>query len=142
MNLVDPEAAALLEQLAPSTFRWLCAIRAGEHAAARGELVLTTAVRPLLRMISQTFMPLMKQNEDAYEQALAAGETLFNEAAFNRHRALYDGTLLGHPFRAVVKTFQVRVWRELKSTWWALAAQDRDALRRDYLPDADIAFSE
>jgi glutathione S-transferase len=142
MNLVDPEAAALLEQLAPSTFRWLCAICAGEHAAARGELVLTSAVRPLLRMISQTFMPLMKQNEDAYEQALVAGETLFNEAAFNRHRALYDGKLLGHPFRAVVKTFQVRVWRELKSTWWALAAQDRDALRRDYLPDADIAFSE
>jgi glutathione S-transferase len=142
MNLIDPEAIALLEDLAPRTFRWLCAIRAAEHDAARGELALTPALQPLLRMISQTFMPLMMQNEDAFEQALAAGETLFNEAAFERHRALYDGQLLEHPFRAVVKTFQVRVWRELKASWWALAAQDRDALQREFLPDAGIAFSE
>jgi len=85
-------------------------------------------------------MPLMMQNEDAYDQALAAGETLFNEAAFERHRALYDGQLLEHPFRAVVKTFQVRVWRELKASWWALAAQDRDALQSEFLPGATAVF--
>ena len=142
MNLVDPEAIALLEDLAPRTFRWLCAIRAAGHVATRGELALTPALQPLCRMISQTFMPLMMQNEYAFEQALAAGETLFNEAAFERHRALYDGQLLEHPFRAVVKTFQVRLWRELKASWWALAAQDRAALQREFLPDAGIAFSE
>ncbi len=73
MNLVDPEAIALLEQLAPRTFRWLCAIRAAEHVETRGELALTPALQPLLRMISQTFMPLMMQNEDAYEQAPGCG---------------------------------------------------------------------
>ena len=102
---------------------------------------MTPALQPLLRMISQTFMPLMMQNEKAYEQARAAGETLFNEAAFKRHRALYDGQLLEHPFRAVVKTFQVRVWRELKASWWALAAQDRAALQREFLPDATALFN-
>jgi hypothetical protein len=142
MNLVDPEAIALLEQLAPRTFRWLCAIRAGEHVATCGELALTPALQPLLRIISQTFIPLMDQNEAAYEQALATGETLFNEAAFNRHRALYHGQLLEHPFRAVVKTFQVGVWRELKAKWWALAAQDRAALQREFLPDAVSIFSK
>jgi glutathione S-transferase len=142
MNLVDPEAAALLQTLAPRTYRWLCAVRDGEHGAARGELALTPALLPLLRMISQTFIPLMQQNEAAYERALAAGETLFNEAAFLRHRALYNGRLLDFPFRAVVKTFQVRVWRELRASWWALAAADRDYLEHDWLPDAGAVFSE
>ncbi len=141
MNLVDPQACAALQELAPRTFAWLCAIGAGEHVGCRGELALTPALQPLLRMISQTFVPLMQQNEKAYEQAHAAGETRFNEAAFNRHRALYDGQLLEHPFRAVVKTFQVRVWRELKASWRALAAPDRAVLKGDFLPDADIAFS-
>jgi glutathione S-transferase len=141
MNLVDPQACALLQELAPRTFRWLCAIRDGEHVGTRGELALTPALQPLLRIISQTFVPLMMQNEMAYEQARAKGETLFNEAAFNRHRALYDGQLLEQPFRAVAKTFQVRVWRELQASWCALAVQDRDELQREFLPDADVAFS-
>ena len=66
--------------------------------------------------------------------ARARGETLFNEAAFARGRALYDGQLLGYPFRAVVKTFQVRVWREVQASWRALQAGDRDILERDLYP--------
>jgi glutathione S-transferase len=141
MNLVDPQASALLQELAPRTFGWLCAIRVGEHIGTRGELALTPALQPLLRIISRTFVTLMQQNEKAYEQARAAGETRFNEAAFNLHRALYDGQLLEHPFRAVVKTFQVRVWRELKASWRALGKYDQDVLQRDYLPSAGTTFS-
>ncbi|CAA0123560.1 Uncharacterised protein [Halioglobus japonicus] len=140
MNLVDPEAIALLEELAPRTFRWLCDISARQHCAQTGSLALTPALQPLLQMIGNTFIPLMVQNENAYEAATARGETLFNEAAFDSHRALYDGRLLGYPFRAVVKTFQVRVWRELKASWMALDAPHRAALERDYLPGASAAF--
>ena len=53
------------------------------------------------------------------------GERLFNERAFDAGRALYDGTLLGKPFRAVAKTFQVRVWRELQAAWLALRSDVR-----------------
>lgn len=141
MNLVDPEAIALLQELAPRTYGWLCAIRDGQHASEPGELALGPALQPLLSSICRTFVPLMKQNENAYQQALARGETLFNEVAFNRHRALYDGELLNRPYRAVVKTFQVRVWRELKSAWRALGAQRQDALQAELLPDAEILFS-
>jgi glutathione S-transferase len=141
MNMVDPEAAALLQDLAPRTWRWLCAIRAGEQRNVRGELALTAALQPLLEVIRQTFIPLMTQNCTAYDAALARGETLFNEAAFNRGRALFDGQLLGHPFRAVVKTFQVRVWRELQANWRSLDAVDRDALERDFLPAGGLAFT-
>jgi glutathione S-transferase len=140
MNLVDPEAIALLEELAPRTFRWLCAISDRKHCQQRGALALTPALQPLLQMIGKTFVPLMVQNENAYDDALANGETLFNEAAFERDRALYDGHLLEHPFRAVVKTFQVRVWRELKAAWKALDHQCRDTLEREYLPGAGAAF--
>jgi hypothetical protein len=140
MNLVDPEAIALLEELAPRTFRWLCAIRDHEHCEQGGSLALTSALQPLIRMINKTFIPLMTQNEIAYDDALASGETLFNEAAFERGRALYDGHLLDSPFRAVVKTFQVRVWRELKASWMDLDGQDRDTLESEYLPGASAAF--
>jgi glutathione S-transferase len=142
MNLVDPEAVARLEELAPRTFQWLCAIRDGKHRQSSGELSLTPRLQPLLRIISQTFVPLMMQNEKAYETALASGETVFNEAAFERNRALYDGELLGHPFRSVAKTFQVRVWRELKGSWQSLGAKDRRYLEREFLSEAGAAFSE
>jgi hypothetical protein len=70
----------------------------------------------------------MQQNFDAWRRQRAAGETRFNEAAFDAGRALYDGTLAGHPFRSVAKTFQVQVWRSLCSEWDALAAEERARL--------------
>ena len=83
---------------------------------------------PLLGWICRTFVPLMQQNHDAWERHRAAGETRFNEAAFDAGRALYDGTLLGRPFRSVVKTFQVRVWRDLRREWDALDTSQRARL--------------
>ncbi|MCB1705849.1 MAG: glutathione S-transferase C-terminal domain-containing protein [Halioglobus sp.] len=142
MNLVDPEAIELLEALAPRTYRWLCAIRDQRHCGRAGSLALTPSLQPLLRMICATFVPLMVQNAAAYARELAAGETLFNEAAFDRGRALYDGRLLGHPFRAVVKTFQVRVWRDLKASWSALDGDTRMALEHDYLPGIATALGD
>jgi hypothetical protein len=142
MNLIDPEAIALLRKLAPRTYRWLCDIHEHKHCKEQGELRLAPALRPLMGMIATTFMPLMQQNESAYDHALASGETVFNEAAFEQRRALYDGKLLGHPFRSVVKTFQVRVWRELKASWHGLDAQDRETLERDLLPGASLMFGE
>jgi glutathione S-transferase len=129
MNLIDGRAAELLEQLAPRTFAWLSMIRDGKHANSTGNLYLSPHLQALLDIIGATFIPLMQQNEAAYCNALKHGQTLFNEAAFDRGEALYDGTLLGRPFRAVVKTFQVTVWRELCLHWDALADSDREQLK-------------
>ncbi len=120
MNLIDPSVVAIIKQRAPRTLRWLKYIRKGHHHQSRGELVLTEALTPLLNIIGQTFLPLMEQNEAAYTKAIEEGESVFNEAAFNQGGALYDGTLMGQPFRAVVKTFQVKVWRDLKAEWHKL----------------------
>jgi hypothetical protein len=117
MNLIDPSAAAIIKQRAPRTFRWLNYIRQGHHHRSHGELELNAALIPLLKIIGQTFLPLMEQNEAAYTKAIESDETVFNEAAFDQGCALYDGTLMGQPFRAVVKTFQVKVWRDLKAQW-------------------------
>jgi glutathione S-transferase len=140
MNLTDAGAVAVLAKRAPRTHRWLCSIRDGGHRAARGELEATEALRPLLEVISETFVPLMRQNERAYEAALARGETLFNEAAFDRDRALYDGELRGQAFRHVVKTFQVRTWRDLRSRWMALTPDEHLVLDR-MLPGLEEAFA-
>jgi len=130
MNLKDPTAAEHMRRAAPATFRWLCGVRDGAHAGGAGGLALTERLRPLLELLDRSFAPLMAQNEAAYTRARAAGETRFNEAAFDRGRALYDGMLFGHPFRSVAKTFQVRVWRDLRAAWTALDDRDRDRVRK------------
>jgi len=128
MNLKDRTAAEHLERRAPTTFAWLCAIRDRQHVGSAGALRQSDRLAPLLQLIARTFLPLMVQNERAFDVARAAGETLFNEPAFDRGRALYDGTLAGQPFRAVAKSFQVRVWRELRTAWQALPDDARGAL--------------
>lgn len=139
MNLTDVGAAAALEKRAPRTHRWLCSVRDGAHCTATGELEATEALRPLLEVMSDTFVPLMRQNERAYEAAVAHGETLFNEAAFDRDRALYDGELRGQAYRHVVKSFQVRTWRDLRTRWKVLSDDERLALDR-WMPGLEEAF--
>ena len=70
----------------------------------------------------------MRQNQQAYREARQRGETLFNERAFDAGHALYDGTLLGKPYRSVVKSFQVQVWSEIQAAWDALSSEERDQL--------------
>jgi hypothetical protein len=139
MNLTDAPAAGELEDRAPRTFRWLCAIRDGAHVDRGGELGIADELDPLLRCILETFVPLMQQNEQAYEAARQDGETLYNEAAFDEGRGLYDGEMLGSPFRTVVKTFQVRTWRDLRRQWTELAGADRVDLTRRF-PALEVAF--
>jgi glutathione S-transferase len=136
MNLIDPTTAANLERLAPRAYRWLLDIRDGRHRGSAGGLVLSPALQPLLDIIMKTFAPLMVQNERAYRRFAGAGETLFNEAAFDRGNALYQGELMGCPFRSVAKTFQVVVWRELCAQWQQLEGA-ADALAA-ILPDAAL----
>ncbi len=125
MNLTDPAAAGRLRQLAPRTYDWLCEIRGGHHVGGGGDLRLQPELTELLGIVASTFVSLMRQNDAAYRTAIAAGETVFNENAFDRGRGLYDGELLTHPFRSVVKTFQVRVWRDLGTEWQCLDGSAR-----------------
>lgn len=125
MNLKDPTAAMELRRRAPRTNHWLCNIRDRRQVGVAGPLRLSDALRPVLDIIGRTFVPLMQQNEKGHTAACGRGETLFNEGAFNQGRALYEGELLGRPFRSVAKTFQVRVWHEIMDAWRALPAAAR-----------------
>jgi hypothetical protein len=135
MNRKDPSAWAWIRRDAPATSAWIERLARGDFAGHRfeGELRIHDDLAPLLAWICRTFVPLMRQNLAAYERHRTAGETLFNERAFDRGAALYDGELLGRPFRSVAKTFQVRVWRDLRAEWQALEAGDRRSLEA-YLP--------
>jgi hypothetical protein len=128
MNLADPTAADAMRRRAPTTFAWLCAIRDRRHVGSAGPIQLDDAMADLLGMIGDTFIALMQQNERAYVDAYERGERLFNEPAFDARCALYDGTLLGKPFRSVAKTFQVRVWRELRTAWQQLPARAQETV--------------
>lgn len=132
MNLVDGRAAELLQELAPQTYRWLCAIRDGEHRGSHGQLQLSESVDDLIKCIGDTFIPLMQQNTSAWEEQRANGQRCFNEKAFDQGAALYDGELMGKPFRAVTKTFQVEVWRELLLSWNELASNEQTDLLERY----------
>ena len=128
MHCLDPAAYKFIEQNAPTTWAWLQSIEAGHHENSAGRLFISKPLKDLLRLIGETFVPLMQQNEAAYVAAIAQGETLFNERAFDQSRSLYDGILCGQPFRSVVKTFQVSVWRKLKSNWHSLPQEYRSEL--------------
>ncbi|MEH6568263.1 MAG: glutathione S-transferase domain-containing protein [Halioglobus sp.] len=141
MNLIDGAAADLLESLAPTTFAWLCGIRDRAHVGSRGELYLSEHLAALLAIIGDTFVPLMQQNTAAYQDALAAGETLFNEAAFDQGRALYHGELQGYPFRSVAKSFQVPVWRDLCIAWGDLELKSQTNLSSRFPTLRHTAFA-
>ena len=128
MNLTDGLAARRLRDLAPRTFGWLVSIKTGDHAQSEGELSASPLLTPLLDLFAETFVPLMRQNEAAYERFRSEGATVFNEKAFDARECLYDGEMLGRPFRSVAKTFQVRVWRDLRSEWNALDDGARAAI--------------
>lgn len=132
MNLVDGRAADLLRELAPLTYDWLCAIRDGKHQGSRGQLQLDASLGRLITCIGDTFIPLMRQNTEAWARHSAQGQRRFNEAAFNRGEALYDGELLGKPFRAVAKSFQVVVWEDLLASWSSLESPVQEELLRRY----------
>jgi glutathione S-transferase len=126
MNLQDATAAEQIRTRAPTTYRWVCSIRDGQHVDGDDSLRLADELQPLLDVIGRTFVRLMRQNEMAYDVARDRGESVFNERAFDQGRALYDGELLGRPFRSVAKTFQVRVWREIKDAWHVLPPAARE----------------
>jgi glutathione S-transferase len=125
MNLTDGLAARRLRDLAPRTFGWLVSIKTGDHARSAGAVALSPLLTPLLELFAETFAPLMRANEAACERFRTRGATVFNEKAFDARECLFDGEMLGKPYRSVVKTFQVRVWRDLRTQWRALGAADR-----------------
>lgn len=137
MNLTDPAATRALRERSPITFDWLLSIRDGKHASARGELRLSRNLTPLLTAIADVFPPLMQANRRAWEKAVQTGATRFNESAFDADECLYDGELLGRPYRSVAKAFQVRTWRDLCAEWPALPPDARSAFA-ELLPGRDL----
>lgn len=130
MNLVDPQTAKKMQRIAPHTYAWLNRIYQKEHPQqTKSALYLSDEIKPLLSTIMLTFSALMVQNAQAYKFAKAKGETVFNEAAFDQGKALYDGKLCGYPFRSVVKTFQVRVWHDIQMAWSALNDDEKNEVK-------------
>ena len=127
MNLSDPSASELIRRRAPAVHAFVSRLARGDFRGHRadGMLRLSADHAPLLAWIASAFVPLMQQNRTAFERHRARGEHRFGEAAFDAGRALYDGELLGRPFRSVAKGFQVRVWRDLVRAWRALPAEAR-----------------
>jgi glutathione S-transferase len=130
MNAHDPAAERLIARNAPATRQWVARIEAGDlmpaHACGTSGLMLSEELDGLIDEICATFVPLMRQNEAAYVKHAARGRTVFNEAAFDRARGLYYGSIGGRPYRAVAKTFQVKVWRRLLAEWEALEPAARE----------------
>lgn len=136
MNRSDPAADAWIRRAAPAVHAWLARLAGGDFGGhrAEGALALEAAHAPLLAWVGTAFVPLMQQNHAAWVAHAERGETRFNEAAFDAGRALYDGALQGRPFRSVVKTFQVRVWRDLLRAWEELPPPARARVEA-LLPD-------
>ena len=127
MNLSDPSADRLMQERAPVLHRWLTALHGDtvEPFVPGATLVLDADLKHLLAEICRTHVPLMQQNAAACDALRKAGQTRFNERAFNRGEALYDGVIDAHPYRSVAKTFLARVWRDCLEHWKSLDARAR-----------------
>lgn len=125
---LDPESTQWIETHTPTLARWTRELEKGaSHRVRYAPLPASTppSLLPLIRVVTESFVPLLLQNEAAYEHYRHSGQRRFNEAAFDAGEALYDGVLLGHPYRSVAKTFQVAVLRELRCELRRLTVLDR-----------------
>ncbi|MGH7897940.1 MAG: glutathione S-transferase C-terminal domain-containing protein, partial [Candidatus Binatia bacterium] len=126
MNFADPSANAFIAATAPTVHRWIQGMdEIDPRGLSTAEAVASDALRPLLAEICRLYVPLMQQNAAALERFRRAGETRFNEAAFDAGRCLYDGEIDGRPFRSVAKSFQAKTWRRLCEAWSGLADRER-----------------
>lgn len=138
MNLSDPSAEAWIRRAAPAVRAWLARIATGDFTGHDPTATpsLDAGLRPLFDEIRTVFVPLMQSNLAACQRFSASSRR--NEAAFDAGQALYDGELVGHPFRAVAKTFQARVWRTLRADFDALDDAARDRLARGLPPASGL----
>lgn len=130
MNLDDPSAAAIIEKRAIHVFNWLQQLRQGSFPKGDGKLVLSQRLTALLNEISRIHIPLMQQNLAAYIGWKATGADLFNEAAFDKHQALYNGTLDNQAFRHVAKSFQAKSWLACRQRWQNLDATAKTEIQQ------------
>jgi glutathione S-transferase len=130
MNMDDPSAERLMREKAPTLHRWLTQLRNTEPAETGNTdaPIQYERLKPLVNEMCRTFMPLMRQNYQAYSQAREQQHTCFNEAAFDSHQGLYDGEIDGRAFRSVIKSFQAKVWRQLCEQWQALSPTSQEQL--------------
>lgn len=138
MNKTDPGAWSMIVEQAPLTAQWIDrnylqkAAPIGENSQS-AHTHCYSHLQALAAWCCRYFVPLMQQNYRAYQYHLGKGETLFNEAAFDQQRALYQGALDGQPFKNVAKTFQVAVWEKLQNQWQCLSLAEKTRMR-DILP--------
>ncbi|MCG8673722.1 MAG: glutathione S-transferase C-terminal domain-containing protein [Pseudomonadales bacterium] len=129
MNLKDTSAANLIQSLAPTTYQWLLDIHEGDFQSItkgnKGNLTLSERHKLLLAEICRTYVPLMQQNLNAFNQYQSQGQSYFNEKAFDQNKAIYSGIIDGTPFKHVAKSFQAKTWRALLSRWNALSTQEK-----------------
>jgi len=136
MNRYDPSGWQIIKSTAPTTAHSIDSHyrRTPPQPASKKPLLLRENLAPLLKWCCDYFVPLMQQNCGAYSSHRELGETIFNEPAFDKGRALYDGTLNGMRFRSVAKTFQVDVWNNLHQHWRNLSEKDKKQVS-ELLPD-------
>lgn len=130
MNLSDPSTARHLRERHPRLEAWLQRLhRPGAAPAGDGrEWRLDAALRPLLREISRSHLPLMRQNAAACGTLGARSRQRGSEAAFDAGQALYEGQIDGQPYRSVAKRFQARVWRDCQARLEQLGPAQRRQL--------------
>jgi hypothetical protein len=83
---------------------------------------------PLVALAVEAFLPFLQANSEAYERHGRPVARDANEPAYWRGDKLFDGTLLGFPYRTVVKTFQVAVLQDLQRRFQDLGESTRMAL--------------
>jgi glutathione S-transferase len=121
----DPETAAAMATRWPHLHAYAQGLRAPSAVSPPGAAVVP---EPLVALAVEAFLPFLQANSEAYERHGRPVARDANEPAYWRGDKLFDGTLLGFPYRTVVKTFQVAVLQDLQRRFQDLGESTRMAL--------------
>ena len=128
---VDPDSAKRMRARAPKTVAWVERNIDGGATLAAAHSSWNEGLQHLVKWCANAFLPLMQANADAYAMRPIESGGPRNERAYNAGVGLFSGELLGHPYRTVVKDFQVKTYQELSALFAALDGQTQSQLARN-----------
>ena len=107
----DPETASALAARWPHLHAYAQGLRTPSALPSAGARALPA---PLVALAAEVFLPFLQANHAAFERHGRPVAREANERAYWRGDKLFEGTMLGMPYRTVVKTFQVAVLHDLQ----------------------------
>jgi glutathione S-transferase len=148
-NIIQDKFTSMrIKEKYPTVCQWILNIYQDNIHQGNNDYMLSPLLIPLMNEIFETYVPLLKQMEMAYNKTetingylLSNGISriaIYNQKAFDQKQSLFSVQIKNVKCTTVIKTFQISGWRKLKNEWKNLTEIERDQIRKILPLDADF----